>query len=148
MGRIIVENFEYKTAKSPDSLFACVGPCIVIGAIYGKKGYMFHHVPVGDYYEIIKPIFNHLKRDAKDKNKLKLYVAGGGIYMEDYTDATLMARDDVLRKIKECGFEKSVEFIKWCKIGRSQSLELILDEGIAELDENRDDELIDDMYCE
>ena len=140
MSKIIVEVGEYEKARAPDTLLAGFGPCIVIGAIYGKKGYMFHHAPCNDYYRVIKPIFSDLRRDVRNRQNLKLYVAGGEIVKEDYEYNCV---DDVLKRIRESDFEKCVEFIRWCMTGFCQDLELILDDGVAGFNEDREDELLD-----
>jgi hypothetical protein len=136
---IRVEDTEYKKARAPNELDSGgIGPCIVIGAIYGKKGYMIHGHPVGhNYAAFIEPFFSDLRRDVKDTRKLQLYVIGGELFHE-YQDDQLAGREMVLEKIAENGFNEAVKKIQWCYSGHGQSLRLILSEGRAEIEDQED----------
>ena len=118
MVEIIVDQFEYKTTRAPNELYSGgLAPCIAMGAIYGKKGYMFHAHPVGhDFSSHIEPIFRDLRRDVKDKTKLQIYVVGGELEVNDEDENDLKAgRQTVLNKIAQSGFENVLE-----KLGGAQ----------------------------
>ena len=114
-----------------------LGPCIAIGAIYDKRGYMVHeHALRPDYaYFLERTIFADLRRDVKDKKKLQIYVVGGEIDAQ-YTNEKREGRKIVLEKIVENGFQDSVIKIQWCPLEHNQSLRLILSEGRAEIEED------------
>ncbi len=139
MEEIKVDQFEYQKTRAPNELYSGgVGPCIVVGAIYRKKGYMFHQHSVASYFSSkIEPIFRDLKKDVKDKSKLQLYIVGGKIYKE-YKEEMIEGRKIVLDKIAENGFEECVKEIRWCPFEYYQTLRLILDDGRAEIEENPD----------
>ena len=150
MEDIEVGQFEYRTTRAPNELYSGgLGPCIAMGAIYGKKGYMFHAQPVGhDFSTHIEPIFRDLRKDVKDKNKLQIYVVGGEIEVNDeYEDEKQAGRQTVLDKIVQSGFEKCVKEVKWCLPNYIQELRLILSEGRAEIEEyDLRDEFPEDDY--
>lgn len=153
MAEILVEIPYYKKAKSPDELYSGdVGPCIVIGAIYEKKGYMIHQPPLGpNYFKFIEPFFRDLEKDVKDKNKLQIYVIGGEIIGVGENDLKTMegfnldykeckedieiARKIVLYRIEQYKFQESVKEIRWCPENYAQNLRLILSESRAEIEE-------------
>ena len=144
MGEIIVEWAEYEKATAPDELYSGgLGPCIAIGAIYGKQGYLIHHHPVGhDYAAFIEPFFADLRRDVKDKNKLQIYAVGGAIEIDDeYKDEMQAGRQTVLDKIVQSGFEKCIKKVRWCPTGYIHTLRLILSEGRAEIEEDSIDSI-------
>ena len=150
MEEIKVEQFEYRTSRSPNVLYSGgLRPCIAMGAIYGKKGYMFHAPPVGHAFSThIEPIFRDLRKDVKDKNRLQIYVVGGEIEVNDeYKGEKLAGRQTVLDKIVQSGFEKCVKEVRWCLPNYYQELRLILLEGRAVIDEFDElDEFLEDDY--
>lgn len=136
MGEILVEQFEYKRATSPEDLYSrFIGPCIVMGAIYGRMGYMFHCPPIGhNFSDHIEPIFEDLRKDVKSKRWLEVYVIGGEVGFNDIYKGEMMAgRRTVLEKIALSGFENCVRVVRWCPPGFAQSLRLILSERRAEI---------------
>ena len=138
MKEIKVEQFQYRTTRAPNELYSGgVGPCIVMGAIYGKKGYMFHAQPVGhDFSSHIEPIFRDLRRNVKDKNQLQIYVIGGEIEINDEYGSDMRAgRQTVLEKIARDGFNEAVKEVRWCPPNYVQDLRLILSERRAEIEE-------------
>ena len=62
----------------------------------------------------------------------------------EYTDEQRAGRQIVLDKIAENGFEKCMKEVRWCPLGYSQTLRLILSEGRAEIEED----LLEDMMGE
>jgi len=149
MEEIVLGQFEYKKTTSPNELYSDgLGPCIAMGAIYSKKGYMFHAHPVGhDFSNHIEPIFRDLRRDVKDKSKLHIYVVGGEIEVNDGVEDEMRAgRQTVLDKIVQSGFEKCVREVRWCPPGYNQTLRLILSESRAEIEEDLTSDLIDEIY--
>ena len=135
---IAVEMCDYKKTQSPNTLYSGgIDPCIAIGAIYNKKGYMIHMHPVGhDYSSFIEPFFEDLRKDVIDKRELKIYVAGGEIAFDDQCKEDMKkGRKIVLAKIVENGYQESVRKIKWCKTDYSQSLRLIISKGRAKIEE-------------
>lgn len=138
MENIEVSQFDYRVARAPNELYSGgLGPCIAMGAIYGKKGYMFHAHPVGhDFSNHIEPIFRDLRRVVKEKNRLQIYVVGGVINVNDeYENEIRAGRQVVLDKIVLSGFEKCVKEVRWCLPNYCQELRLIISEGRAEIDE-------------
>jgi len=137
MEEINVDMWEYKEAKAPDELYSGgVGPCIVIGAIYGRRGYMIHEPPQGDISSFIEPFFAGLRKDIRDVKKLKIYVIGGEI--ESGGDEEVRSsRNAVLDKIKEHGFQDVERVVQWCPTNHTQSMRLILSEGRAEIDQRK-----------
>ncbi|MBS3093467.1 hypothetical protein J4456_02700, partial [Candidatus Pacearchaeota archaeon] len=143
MEEIIVGQGEYKKARAPDELDSGgIGPCIAIGAIYNKRGYMVHEHSVGHNYAdfIDTTIFRDLRKDVKDKKNLQIYIIGAGIEINDeYKDNKIAGRQAVLDKIVENGFQEAVKDIRWCPTNYTQSLRLILSECRAEIEEDEDD---------
>mgnify|MGYP001563469104 CR=1 FL=1 len=138
MKEIKVHQLKYKTTRAPNELYSGgLAPCIAIGAIYGKKGYMYHAHPVGhNFSSHVEPIFRDLRRDVKDKTKLQIYVVGGEIEVNDeYENEVKAGRQTVLDKIAQSGFEKCIREVRWCPTDYAQSLRLILSEGRAEIEE-------------
>ena len=133
-----VRTHEYKTAEAPEELGAVFGPCIGIGAIYEKKGYLLHsHAVGGGFRETIKPIFDDLLRDVIDKTRLKIYVAGCSL--DGYCQTEMLeGRQLVLEAIENAGFNDCVAEIRWAKNFSSQELTLILEEGRAEIEDIED----------
>ena len=140
MTDILVDVNEYKKATAPDELYSGgAGPCIVIGAIYEGTGYMLHDPSVFvDYTKFTEPIFADLRRDVKDKSKLKLYVFGAELD-GDMDDEIMKGRQAVLDEIVKSGFQKAVKKLKWCPTGFTQSLRLNLSRGSAKIEETEDD---------
>ncbi|MDP3639654.1 MAG: hypothetical protein Q8R53_00440 [Nanoarchaeota archaeon] len=115
----------------------------------GKKGYMFHAHSVGhDFSSHIEPIFRDLRKDVKDKKRLKIYLVGGEIYYaspdEDCADEIRAGRQIVLDKIARYGFQDSIREVNWCPLGHVQSLRLILSEGTAEISDDDLEDMIND----
>jgi hypothetical protein len=112
MQEIIVEMFEYEKAKAPNSLKSGgLGPCIAVGAIYNKKGYLVHTCSGGESDPNLEQMLVDLKKDVKDATKLKIYVAGGS----PDNEITLADRRITLKKIKEAGFAGNIRKIKWAR---------------------------------
>jgi hypothetical protein len=135
---IEVNMFDYKKAKAPDELYSGgVGPCISIGAIYQKKGYMIHEVSTyRGFLKNINKLFNDLKKDVKDKSKLQIYVIGGEIGDDlEYGQDIEFGRKTVLEKIAENGFNNCVREVRWCDNNHCQTLRLMLSEGKAEIED-------------
>jgi hypothetical protein len=139
---ISVEQFEYKTAKPPDILDSGgQGNCIVVGAIYGNKGYMVH-LPFED--ACLDKMICDLKRDVTEKGELKIYLAGGGLTSDDVDEElnlnqhVMALRKYVVDKIAEAGFSDNIMAKKWAKPNDMQGLQLLLSEKIAKYDETPD----------
>ena len=128
---------EYVNATAPDILGSGgLGPCISIGAIYGERGYMVHYIPLQRFDEVpcINEFFRALKMEAKDKSKLKIYVAGGQIVSEQEDEDKILeylvqGRQTVLDKITEQGYK--IGGLRWCPVGVGQVLTLNLSKGRA-----------------
>lgn len=139
MKEIEVEQFEYKTTKTPNELYSGgVGPCIVIGAIYEGRGYMLHEVPLSyNFSSDVERMFSDLRRDVRNNGKLQIYIVGGEIELNDEAESEIRAgRQSVLDKIARRGFGKCVREVRWCQPNYCQSLRLILSEGRAEIEES------------
>jgi len=147
---IEVEDTEYKKARAPNELYSGgLGPCIAIGAIYEKRGYMIHHHPVTSEQvsSVVRSFFADLQRVVKNKEKLKIYVAGGSIGVDDECPADMEAwRQNILTEITQNGYQKCIEEIRWCPPNFIQSLKLIISEGRAEIEEDSEAEVIAELY--
>ncbi len=139
INEIVVETYEYKKAEAPDILCSGgLGPCIAVGAIYGKKGYMTHYVPCGTTTDLDK-LLKDLKKEVKNFAWLKIYIAGGGIQSgnsQENVNSTLEGRKKCLDRIAETGFRKYIKRIQWAGKNISQELILYLSERKADYEED------------
>jgi len=126
----------YRKTKAPNELYSGgIGPCTVVGAIYGRKGYMFHGV-----LELpctgLEPILTDLRKDVKNKKKLQIYVVGGEI-TDGLPETEIIAiRQAVLERIANSGFKHCVREVRWCRNAYYQTLRLILSGGRAKIEED------------
>lgn len=125
---IEVETLGYEKATAPDELFASLGPCIAIGAIYEDKGYLLHTQPVGweNFAAVLNPILFDLTNEVRDKAKLKLFIAGGSLIGGEYVNEKLAGRQVVLEAIKRSGFFECIAEVRWAT--SCQTLTLLLDQ--------------------
>ena len=142
--KIKVDMNEYKKANAPDILTSGgLGPCICVGAIYNKKGYMTHFVPGAGLYELDQ-LLDDLKRDVKRKSSLKIYVAGGELEpinenrpidkTKENNETQIEYRKLTLDRIADYGFKPAE--VRWGWPDSSQELSLILSENRAEYEED------------
>lgn len=117
MEEIEANDFEYKKAKAPDILTSGgLGPCIAVGAIYCSKGYLAHFSHIVPPRPELERLLGDLKKDVKNKSKLKIYIAGGGlddclnkehlpdIDLKEVNKDILDTRKTTLKMIEEAGF--------------------------------------------
>ena len=147
MDEVIISVCEgYRTARSPDEMDSVgQGPCIVIGAIYRRKGYMLHNVVEGGGEEsFLRPLLNDLKRDVKNLEDLSIYLGGGGFSPEDESrQETLDRREVILKILSDEGYDTCIKEVGWLEDPCStQGLRLILSEGRAVYDELLDEDVI------
>lgn len=139
MKEIKVNMCEYKKAKAPDELYSGgLGPCIAIGAIYEKRGYLAHHHSCGHNYSIfIDPFFRDLRKDVKDDNKkCRIYVVGGEFrYDDEDKEEVIEGRNIVLKKITQYKFQEAIKKIRFCPPNHMQSLRLILSMETAHIEQ-------------
>lgn len=147
MKEIKVGVNEYKKATAPDILDSGgLGPCIAVGAIYGKKGYMVHWVP-GTILEELDKLLKDLKKGVKDLSKLDIYIAGGGIDPDEEDEEeekiVLEERELCLEKIADAGFSENIRKVQWAKNASKpnsyQCLTLLLSENKAVYEEEFDE---------
>ncbi len=136
--QITVEPFEYKTTKTPNELYSGgVGPFIVLGTIYGEKGYMIYMNPLdSDFPNSFEPFFRDLREDLNLKRKARpeLYIIGGETSIKDIYERDILAsRKKLLNKLKEEKLRKFITKIEWCPPNHTQSLRLILLKSRAEI---------------
>jgi len=132
---IRVSTFEYETATAPDELYSGgIGPCIVMGAIYGKKGYMIHgHSINTNFGMFIEPIFTDLRKAIHKKN-LGIYVIGGETARDEDPECVeeiLHGRQTLLDKIKDEGLSPCLKLVRWNQPNYTQTLRLVLSKGKA-----------------
>jgi len=132
-----VKTLEYKTAESPEELYAYLGPCIGIGAIYNRRGYLLHTQPVGwnNFSAQLAPLLDDLTKDVRDKSKLQIYIAGCSLDGE-YDQEVLEGRKTVLEAITNAGFQECLRKVQWAKNDSSQTLYLILKENMGKIEED------------
>ena len=137
MEEIQVETLEYKTAEAPSVLYANLGPCIGIGAIYEGKGYLLHTQPVGwfDFSQELNPILQDLKKDVKKKSKLGIYIAGCSLDGEN-DEEMLEGRKTTIETIAKAGFKDRIKKVKWADDNSTQTLYLILSENQADIEDD------------
>lgn len=122
MEDIHVEQSQYKRTGAPHVLFSGgLGPCIAVGAIYMKSGYMCHTYT--DSMEELDRLLSDLKKDVKSFSKLQIYVVGASpSFDSDYEDAQSIKeeladiqkrRDTTLEKIAHAGFQQNIRDIRW-----------------------------------
>ena len=145
MEEIEVKQSEYKKAQAPDILYSGgLGPCIVVGAIYRGNGFMVHMPdPLCEEY-LLESLLKDLRKGARNRRDLKIYVAGGGRDSgedEDYNRGITENRKLVLEKIAKEGFESQIQEVRWNNLNCNQTLTLFLAEGRAEYEENSDEDL-------
>src|SRR3989338_2195842 len=118
-----VETLEYETAEAPEEVYAHLGPCIGVGAIYQRKGYLLHTQPVGwrDFSTQLTPILDDLTKEVIDKSKLQIYVAGCSLNGK-YDEEMLEGRKIVLESITKAGFQECLRKVQWAKYYSSQTL--------------------------
>jgi hypothetical protein len=137
MEEIKVDMNEYKTTTAPNILTSGgLGPCICVGAIYKKKGYMTHFVTGAGLCELNR-LLDDLKRDVKTKSSLKVYVAGGelrGAKINSVDETQIEYRKLTLDRIADYGF-KTTE-VRWNWPDSTQELFLILSENRAVYEED------------
>ncbi len=133
-----VEIGEYKKAGAPYELYTGgLGPCIALGAIYKKRGYLAHYPSYGhDYSARIDPLFRDLRKDVKDNKKCRIYVVGGEFrYDDEDKEEVIKGRNIILEKIKKYGFQEAIKEIKFCPTNHMQSLKLILSAETAYIEQ-------------
>ncbi len=145
--RIIeVNQQEYKKTFAPNVLESGgLGPCVAVGAIYGRRGYMAHAVP-GFILDYARRLLKDLQVDVERIDDLRIYVIGGNAYLsegdqhskEHYRRHVIQAREGVINLIKDSGFSSAVKLVKWSMPDQLQSLELILSEGRVVINEDDD----------
>lgn len=139
----------YNTAHAPDELYSGGhGPCLVVGAIYYKKGYMSHDFAFGKSANLEK-LLSDLKQDVKNMLRLKIYVGGLEIEYDDDEKIREHMRDKrekVLARISKKGFAKAIKKVEWCESGYNQELILKLSEGRAEFENDLLDNCCEDEY--
>jgi chemotaxis receptor (MCP) glutamine deamidase CheD len=137
---------EYGTAVSPDTLSSGgIGPCIVVGAIYEKKGYLAHYVPLPIFIPIseLETLINDLRSVVKDKSRLKIFVAGGAFDtgyelkvmkkffsqkdIDEEHFECVSTRKRTIDMIAEAGFSQAIKKIEWNKPGYIQHMGVIPD---------------------
>ncbi|HIH13402.1 TPA: hypothetical protein HA242_06800 [Candidatus Woesearchaeota archaeon] len=106
---------------------------------------MFHAPPGADFSSHIEPIFRDLRKDVKDKNRVQIYVIGGEEVNDQYKDETRAGRQTVLDKIVRSGFEYCIKVVRWCPFNHNQTLSLILSEGRAEIEEDSEEDMINEI---
>ena len=148
---IKVEQGEYRKARSPDVLDSGgIGPCIVVGAIYGKKGYMSHEV--SSLIDLrLDEMLRDLKKECRELRKLEIYIAGGGTDSREDTyinDGILDERVKILELIAEAGLSRAIKEIRWNKDRHNQTLVLLLSEHRAEYKMDSDEDLEDEDFEE
>ena len=132
-----VETLEYETAEAPEEVYAHLGPCIGVGAIYQRKGYLLHTQPVGwnNFSAQLAPLLDDLTKDVRDKSKLQIYIAGCSLDGE-YDQEVLEGRKTVLEVITNAGFQECLRKVQGAKYYSSQTLYLILEEGVGTIEED------------
>lgn len=152
---ITVDMGEYKQANAPDVLETSgLGPCIAVGAMYGKKGFLFHEPSSSNsgFANSIRPLFDDLRRTVRNKSHLEIYIAGGAIdtvpddiaSAEESNREVLGARKTVEDMITEYGFTGRVKQKKWCAPNNTQVLRLDLGRRVAEIEEEDYRNLLDE----
>jgi len=136
--QITVEPFEYKTTKTPNELYSGgVGPFIVLGTIYGEKGYMIYMNPLdSDFPNSFEPFFRDLKEDLNLKRitRPEIYIIGGETSIKDmYERDILTSRNKLLDRLKEEKLKRFIAKINWCPPNHTQNLRLILSKSRAEI---------------
>lgn len=124
MAEYEVESDKYKKAKKEDILKSGgTGPCICVGAIDKKCQYLAHIVSFKDISTPLDNLLNDLKKDVKDKSKLKIIVVGGSEYdtlspeeeNKELKDSILENRIRIIKRLKKEKFEKQIKKIEWAK---------------------------------
>ena len=138
MNEINVEQFEYKTAQAPNILYSGgLGPCIAMGAIYGKKGYMFHTPSLDHTPELLDSMIADLNREVADKRELSVYIAGGEINPED--EETFVdirnCRKTLIERLEKEGLTKNIRKLRWNPTNHIQNLKLLLSKGKGIIEE-------------
>ena len=143
--------FEYKKTTAPNRLTSGgLGPCIAVGAMYEGRAYMVHMVSLYDKPNLLNILLKDLKKDVKDKDKLKIHIAGGdsyikrsepdfGVFAGQIDEDIENSKQGVLDLIRKEGFIRSVETVYWNLADCVQRLLLIPGEGRAELYEETDE---------
>ncbi len=107
-----------------------IGPCIVVGALYGCRGYMAHDD--GAQEGCLERLFNDIRLECPDKSMVRVFVAGGGFdsYMSPGLRKYILAnRNFTLDLIAREGLK--IERLEWNKSNSTQQLSLILAEQKA-----------------
>ena len=154
MEEIIVEQGTYKIACAPNILYSGgIGPCIVVGAIYKRRGYMSHSDT--PYMEELDDLLRALKRDIKDRTKLSIYVVGASFdidrdyekplvdhYVEEIKRTAVDSRARALEKILDAGFITHVREERCGGVNINRQLFLFLGEERVEIIEETDEDLL------
>ncbi len=124
---IEVEQGTYVRTSAPNSPYSGgVGPCVVAGAIYGKEGYMVHGVP-GIIEGKLEEMLDDLKKDVKNKTKLRIYIIGGcptylsveelrslRLNKEKFSNEFMNDKNALVDRIRGAGFDEAIKKIRWC----------------------------------
>ncbi|MBR9683217.1 hypothetical protein GOV03_01635 [Candidatus Woesearchaeota archaeon] len=135
---IEVDMYNYQQATAPDTLTSGgLGPCIAVGAICGKDGFMVHYLGYVTTPDELEQMLFDLKEF--NKSQLEIYVAGAGFNDDNSTEANdsiAESRKECLDVIAQAGFTENIKKIQWNKDDHSQELTLDLVTGKALYEED------------
>ena len=145
MEEIEVKQNEYRKAQAPDILYSGgIGPCIIVGALHGKSGYMAHMVDPIVEQDLLESLLKDLIKNTRNKRDIKIYLAGGGTESQqdrEYNLGILESRRFTIERIAERGFKESIKTVKWNSQDSTQALTLFLSDGRVGYEEDSDENL-------
>lgn len=126
-----------------------LGPCIAVGAIYRKQGFMVHTMPWSSYFNgRINSMLDAIHDVVRSKRYLGVYAAGGAILPSmsaSEVEDTLAARTWILSAIASHGFARCLKEYRWGNPHETLAIRLFLEHGKGFIEANPDEDFADDL---